>query len=50
MLGRNFFLRVVRHLHRLRRDIVDALSLEAFRPRLDGPLGALIWQIEALPI
>jgi len=34
--------RVVRHRHRLRRDVVDALSLEVFKVRLDQALSNLI--------
>ena len=30
---------VVRHCHRLPRDMVDALSLETFKVRLDQALG-----------
>ena len=37
-----FTLRVVRHCHRLPREVVDALSLEAFKVRLDGALSYLI--------
>jgi len=35
-------MRVVRHWHRLPRDIVDASSLELFKVRLDGGLSNLI--------
>ena len=35
--------RVVRHWHRLPRDVVDALSLETFKVRLDQALGNLMW-------
>ncbi|KFO69616.1 hypothetical protein N303_08713, partial [Cuculus canorus] len=42
-IRRNFFtLRVVRHWHRLPREVVDAPSLEVFKARLDGALGSLI--------
>jgi len=34
--------RVVRHWHRLPREVVDAPSLEVFKARLDGALGNLI--------
>ena len=34
-------MRVVRHCHRLPREVVDALSLEAFKVRLDGTLNNL---------
>jgi len=35
--------RVVRRWNRLPREVVDAQSLEAFKARLDGILGSLIW-------
>ena len=31
-----FTVRVVRHWNRLLRDVLDALSLETFKVRLDG--------------
>ena len=34
--------RVVRHWSRLRREVVDAASLEAFKARLDGALLNLV--------
>ncbi|KFM05049.1 hypothetical protein AS27_15702, partial [Aptenodytes forsteri] len=37
-----FTLRVVKHWHRLPREVVDAPSLEAFKVRLDGALSNLI--------
>ncbi|KFM07080.1 hypothetical protein AS27_06926, partial [Aptenodytes forsteri] len=37
-----FTLRVVRHWHRLPREVVDASSLETFQVRLDGALSNLI--------
>jgi len=37
-----FMLRVVRHWHRLPREVVEAPSLEMFKVRLDGALGNLI--------
>ena len=41
-IRRKFFTqREVRHWHRLLREAVDALSLEALRARLDGALGSL---------
>jgi len=33
---------VVRHWHRLPRDVVDALFLETFKARLDQALGNLM--------
>ena len=39
---KSFMLRVVRHWHRLPRDVVDALSLEAFKARLVQALSNLI--------
>ncbi|KFW71663.1 hypothetical protein AS28_14084, partial [Pygoscelis adeliae] len=35
-------LRVVKHWHRLPREVVDAPSLETFKARLDGALSNLI--------
>ena len=37
-----FTIRVVRHWHRLNRDVVGAPSLETFKVRLDGALSSLI--------
>jgi len=37
-----FTQRVVRHRNRMPREIVDALSVEASKVRLDGALGSLI--------
>ena len=37
-----FTVRVVRHWNMLPRDVVDALSLETFKARLDKALGNLI--------
>ncbi|KFM10554.1 hypothetical protein AS27_08602, partial [Aptenodytes forsteri] len=37
-----FMLRVVKHWNRLPREVVDALSLETFKVRLDGALSSLI--------
>ena len=34
-------MRVVKHWHRLLREVVDAPSLEVFKARLDGALGNL---------
>ncbi|KFO72883.1 hypothetical protein N303_04106, partial [Cuculus canorus] len=35
-------LRVVRHWHRLPREVVAAPSLKVFKARLDGALGSLV--------
>ena len=40
--GKLFTMRVVRCWHRLPRVVLDALSLEVIRARLDGPLGSLV--------
>jgi len=37
-----FMMRMVKHQHRLPREVVDAPSLETFRIRLDGALSNLI--------
>ncbi|GAB0177410.1 hypothetical protein GRJ2_000206200 [Grus japonensis] len=37
-----FTVRVVRHWHRLPREVVDAPSLEGFKARLDGALSSLV--------
>ena len=34
---------MVKHWHRLPREVVDAPSLETFKVRLDGALSNLIW-------
>ena len=39
---KSFTVRVVRHWNTLPRDVVDALSLETFKVRLDWALGNLI--------
>ncbi|KFO53716.1 hypothetical protein N302_12888, partial [Corvus brachyrhynchos] len=42
-IRKNFFtVRVVRHWHRLPREVVDAPSLEMFKARLDGALNNLV--------
>jgi len=42
-IRQNFFtMRVVRHWHRLPREVVDAPSLETFKARLDGALSNLV--------
>ncbi|KFZ66898.1 hypothetical protein N338_11948, partial [Podiceps cristatus] len=37
-----FTMRVVKHWKRLPREVVEAPSLETFKPRLDGALSSLI--------
>ncbi|KFQ05813.1 hypothetical protein N329_12471, partial [Haliaeetus albicilla] len=37
-----FTMRMVKHWHRLTREVVDAPSLETFKVRLDGALSNLI--------
>ena len=37
-----FIVMVVRHWNRLPKEVVDAPSLEAFKPRLNGALSNLI--------
>ena len=42
-IRRKFFTqRVVIHWNRLPKEVVDALSLEAFKARLDVALGSLV--------
>ncbi|KFQ34857.1 hypothetical protein N332_14506, partial [Mesitornis unicolor] len=42
-IRRKFFtVRVVRHWHRLPREVVDAPSLEVFKARVDKALGNLV--------
>jgi len=36
-------MRVVKHWHRLPREVVEAPSLETFKARLDGALSNLVW-------
>jgi len=38
-----FTMRVVKHWNRLPREAVHALSLKAFKARLDGALSNLVW-------
>ncbi|KFQ29459.1 hypothetical protein N332_12051, partial [Mesitornis unicolor] len=41
--GKKFFtVKVVRHWHRLPREVVDSPSPEAFKARLDRALGNLV--------
>ncbi|KFQ13390.1 hypothetical protein N330_14322, partial [Leptosomus discolor] len=37
-----FTIKVVKHWNSLPRDVVEALSLETFKIRLDGALGNLV--------
>ena len=37
-----FIVMVVRHWNRLPKEVVDAPSLEAFKPRLNGALSNLV--------
>ncbi|KFV09576.1 hypothetical protein N339_09677, partial [Pterocles gutturalis] len=42
-MRKNFFtVRVVRHWHKLPREVVDAPSLEVFKARLDEALSNLV--------
>lgn len=43
-------MRVVRHWHRLLKEVVDAPPLEVLKARLDGSLGKLIWWEMSLPM
>jgi len=38
-----FTVRVVKHWHRLPREVVEAPSLETVKARLDGALSNLVW-------
>ena len=40
--GKLFTMRVVKCWNRLSREVVDVLSLEVFKARLDGALGSLV--------
>jgi len=40
----------VTHWNRLPKDVGDALSLEAFKARLDVALGSLVWWLVTLHI
>jgi len=48
--GLFFTMRVVRHLNRLPRDLVDTPSLALFKARLDGALSNLVWWEVFLPM
>ena len=43
-------LRVLKHWHRLPREVVDAPSLETFKVRLDGALSNVIELQKSLPM
>jgi len=50
-IRRKFFTeRVLPHWKRLRKEVVDAPSLEAFKVRLDVALGSLVWWLVTLHI
>jgi len=36
-------MRVMKHQHRLPREVVEVPSLETFKARLDGALSNLVW-------
>jgi len=38
-----FAMRVVKHWHKLPREVVEVPSLETFKARLDGALSNLVW-------
>ena len=45
-----FTQRVVTHWNKLPKDVVHALTLEAFKARLDVALGSLVWWLVTLHI
>jgi len=48
-IGNQFFtIRVVKHWHRLPRDVMDALPLETFKVRLDRALSNLLRALQVL--
>ena len=50
-IRRKFFTqRVVTHWNRLPKEVVDALSLETFKARLDVALSSLVWWLETLHV
>ena len=50
-IRRKFFTqRMVTHGNRLPKEVVNALSLKAFKARLDVALGSLIWWLVTLHI
>jgi len=48
--GKFFTQRVVTHWNRLPKEVVDAPSLEAFKARLEGARGSLVWWLATLHI
>ena len=48
-LGGNFYLEGSEALAQLLREAVDTPSLEAFKVKLDGALGSLIWWLATSP-
>jgi len=44
-----FTMRVMRHWHRLPREVVDAPSLEVFKVRLDRALSNLVYSVMSCP-
>ena len=50
-IRRRFFTqRAVKTWNRLPKEVVDALSPDAFKARLDVALGSLVWWEASLPI
>ena len=50
-IRRKFFTqRVVTHWNRLPKEVLDDLSLYAFKARLDVALGSLVWWLATLHI
>ena len=50
-IRRKFFTqRVVKHWNRLHRQVVDALSLAAFKARLDVAICSLVWWLVTLSV
>ena len=45
-----FTQRVVTHWNGLPKEVVDAPSLAAFKARLDGALGSLVWWLATLHV
>ena len=50
-IRRKFFTQtMVTHWNMLPKEVVDALSLEAFKARLDVALGSLVWWLATLHV